>query len=140
MRDDPGLDVGQVADCLDDHFGIRFEAIMLLPLGYDASATVHREDAGDGRAYFLKLRCRPAPEPGLLVPDAPRERGVPNILAPLRTRAGCLWCSCGAFTAVLYPILEGRDAAAVGLSDAQWRACGATLRGCWEWFGGSPAG
>ena len=128
MRDDPGLDLGAIAACLAANYGVCVASMAYLPIGYDYAAFVYRVVAEDGAVWFLKIRSGPVFEPGLAVPAALTEAGVPNVLAPLRTRAGDLWCRLGDFAAILYPFVPGENAMDAGLDDGQWRTFGATLR------------
>ena len=131
MRDDPGLDTARIAATLDAHYGLRVASVAFLPIGYDRNAAVYRVTADDSAAYFLKVRFGPVDEPGLLVPRALIERGVPTVLAPLRARSSALWCPLDGgdgHTAVLYPFIRGENAMVAGMSDDQWRTFGATLR------------
>jgi spectinomycin phosphotransferase len=128
MRDDPGLDLDSLTACLDAQYDLRVRSVAFLPLGYDLSAAVYKVIAGHGTAYFLKVRFGPVDEPGLIVPWALAERGIRNVLTPLQTRSGQLWCSCGGRSLVLYPFIAGRDAMTVGMDDDQWREFGSTLQ------------
>jgi spectinomycin phosphotransferase len=128
MRDDPGLDLDTITACLDVQYDLRVIAITFLPLGYDLSAAVYKVIAGEGTAYFLKVRFGPVDESGLIVPWALAERGIRNVLAPLQTRSGELWCSCDQCSLVLYPFIAGKNAMVVGMGDDQWREFGATLQ------------
>ncbi len=131
MLDDPGLDLGKIAACLDVHYGLRVASLAFLPIGYDFNAAVYEVVARDGASYFLKIRFGPVHEPGLLVPSALIELGVPNILAPLRTRSSRLWRLLDGYpgsSVVLYPFIHGENAMVASMNDAQWRAFGSTLR------------
>jgi spectinomycin phosphotransferase len=131
MRDDPGLDAGKIAACLDARYGIRVASVEFLPFGHDMSAFVYEVVATDGVSYFLKIRLGPVYEPALLVPRALIDAGVQGILAPLRTRGSELWCPLDGYegyNVVLYPFVRGENAKVVGLSDEQWRQFGAALR------------
>src|SRR5690242_14509647 len=92
MRDDPGLDVGTIGDCLRVRYGIRVASVRFLPLGHDMSAFVYEVVAVDGVSYFLKIRSGPVYEPALLVQRALIEAGVERVLAPLPAIEGQLWC------------------------------------------------
>jgi spectinomycin phosphotransferase len=131
MREDPGLDAAAIAACLREQYGIEVATVTYLPIGYDLGAAVYGVRASDGTPTFVKVRFGPVFEPGLDVPRALIDRGVPNILAPLRTRAGALWraldVSAG-HTVVVYPFIRGETAMEAGMSAAQWRAFGSTLR------------
>jgi spectinomycin phosphotransferase len=131
MREDPGLDVGKIVASLEAHYGLRVTSATFLPIGYDRNAAVYEIVSRDGTAYFLKVRYGPVNETGLLVPRALIDHGIPNVLAPLRTRSSSLWCPLGGYpdySIVLYPFLRGESAMVVGLSDDQWREFGSTLR------------
>jgi spectinomycin phosphotransferase len=67
-------------------------------------------------------------EPSLVVPRYLHEQGVPHLIAPLPTITGALWISIDAFVLTLYPFIDGRMAADVGLSDRDWVAFGAMMR------------
>src|SRR5215210_687972 len=119
-RDDPGLDLDTISDCLDAQYDLRVSSITFLPLGYDLSAAVYRVIAKAGTTYFLKIRFGPVHESGLIVPWALATRGIRNVLAPLQTRSGELWCTCGRCSLILYPFIAGRDAMVAGMSHDQW--------------------
>jgi len=131
MREDPGLDVNRIATTLEANYGVRLTSIAFLPFGHDMRAFVYRVAADDGETYFLKIRSDPVFEPGLSVPRALIDRGIHDVLAPLRTRSFGLWCPLdghGGYSVVLYPFVGGENAKVVGLSDEQLREFGATLR------------
>lgn len=131
MRDDPGLDVGRIAACLGTHYDLDVASVTFLPIGFDLGAFAYRVVSREGTSYFLKVRSGPVHEPGLLVPRALIDRGVRNVLAPLRTRSAELWCplaGADGYTVVLYPFVRGENAMVAGLSADQWQVFGATLR------------
>jgi len=131
MREDPGLDACEVAASLEAHYGLRVLSVAFMPLGYDPNAAVYRVGSSEGDVYFLKARFGPVYEPGLRVPRALIERGIPNVLAPVRARSGRLWCPLDnrpGYNLVLYPFVEGESAMVAGLSDEHWREFGRTLR------------
>lgn len=130
MNDDPGLDSGHIAAVLGAEYDVTVATVTFLPLGHDPYAAVYEVCTRDGTTYFLKARFGPVFEPGLAVPRALIDRGVPNILAPLRTRSGALWCPLdgGQDTVVLYPFIQGQDASDTGLTAEQWREFGISLR------------
>jgi spectinomycin phosphotransferase len=131
MRDDLGLDLTTIAACLEREYGLRVDAIRFLPIGFDASASVYEVVDAGGACFFLKVRAGPVNEPGLIVPRSLIDAGVPNILAPMQTRMGTLWCELDGddgTTVVLSPFMRGENAMVAGLSDDQWRTFGSTLR------------
>ncbi len=132
MRDDPNLDKDALAACLRASYGVQAVSIRFLPIGYDLNAAVYEVIDADGAVYFLKTRSGPLNETSLLVPRALLERGVPNVLAPLRTREGGLCTRCGDLGIVLSPFIRGENAMDAGMTEAQWREFGATLRAVHE--------
>lgn len=131
MRDDPGVSQAAIARCLEAHYGVRAEAITFLPLGFDPAAAVYEIVDAGGTSWFLKLRAGPVDEVALAVPGALIDAGVPNILAPVRTRSGDLWRPLDGhdgYAAVLFPFVRGESAMDAGMTDEQWREFGATLR------------
>jgi spectinomycin phosphotransferase len=127
-RDDPGLDLDTITSCLHAEYALRVTSVTFLPIGYDLNAAVYKVTADDGAAYFLKIRFGLVAEPGLLVPWALSQRGIRNVLAPLQTRSGELWCPCEERSLVLYPFIVGGNAMVAGMTDDQWREFGLTLQ------------
>jgi len=127
MREQPNLAIDTIVACLTGRYGLDIASVAFLPLGYDFNAAVYRVTTGDGTPYFLKLRFGPVNEAALLVPRVLTDLGVPNVLAPLRTRSADLWSPLAGASAVLYPFIEGENVAVAGLTDDQWREFGATL-------------
>src|SRR3712207_3607164 len=130
MPEDPGLDSSGIARSLEAQYGLCVASVKFLPLGYDPNAAVYEVAAG-GTPYFLKVRFGPVTEPSLQVPRTLIDRGVPNILGPLRTRSGTLWCpldGATGYSLILYPFVQGENAMVAGMSAAQWRDFGSTLR------------
>ena len=54
--------------------------------------------------------------------------GIQQVMAPLPTRAGDVWTSAHGFAWMLYPFMQGKDAADVALAPAQWVTFGQCLR------------
>lgn len=128
MHENPDLDLGRIAACLETQYGRSVASVTFLPFGYDSNAAVYNVITCDGSPYFLKIRFGRVHEPALLVPRALIDGGVRNVLAPLRTRTSSLWCTFDGHTVVLYPYITGQSAMAAGMSDHQWREFGSTLR------------
>jgi spectinomycin phosphotransferase len=129
MREDPGLDQGMIARHLEHSYGVRPVSITFLPIGHDLQAFVYQVVTNDRTSFFLKIRAGAVNEAALDVPHALIDRGIDNILAPITTRAGGLWCPLDAdHTVVLYPFIHGQDAMTIGLKSDQMREFGATLR------------
>ncbi len=128
MPEDPELDETRIAACLLANYGLEAAAITFLPLGYDAAAAVYRVVSADGAVWFCKVRFGALREPVLQVPRALLDIGIRNVLAPVPTRSSALWCALDDAAVVLHPFIDGDNAMEHGLTNAQWREFGATLR------------
>lgn len=129
MRDPPALAPETLLVALRTHYDISCVALTFLPIGADSATWVYRLEASDGETYFVKLRSSGGfSAPSLSVPFALREQGVPHVAAPLATGDGRLWVAVEDFVLTIYPFIEGRMVADVGLSSEQWRAFGALAR------------
>ncbi|HWA82817.1 MAG TPA: phosphotransferase [Fimbriimonadaceae bacterium] len=128
MQDEPQVEPKRIVETLDASYGVVASAIRFLPVGYDPYAAVYRLDASDGQAFFLKVRLDSTCGKGLAISRALADRGIANILAPLRSRNGKLMEAFDGHGLIVYPFVEGRDAAQAGMSDSQWIEFGKTLR------------
>ncbi len=129
MHDPPKLSEAEIVAALREHYGIAVRELAFLPGGADTASFVYRADDQAGQAHFVKLRAAERFGPrSLAVPHELAQRGVPHLLAPRSTLAGAPWAELGAYVLTVYPLLEARMAADAGLSLAQWRAFGATVR------------
>ncbi|MBP7602267.1 MAG: aminoglycoside phosphotransferase family protein [Thermoflexales bacterium] len=128
MLDKPDIPEGPLAGNVSDAFGLRLERLEFLPLGADLNTAVYRGLGADGARYFVKLRFGGFDPMSVALPKYLSERGIGEIIAPLATQAGRLWADLGAFRAIVYPFVDGDNAYARPLSDAQWVAFGAAIR------------
>ena len=127
MLEDPGLDGPELRRSLRTAYGIEATASRFVP-GYDLRAASY-EMRGAGGPWFVKVRLGPFPEQPLEVPRALLEAGVTNVLAPIRARSGTLWQPMEADRSIVVtPYVAGRNAMEAGMSAAQWRTFGETLR------------
>lgn len=101
----------------------------LAPSGADAHSGVYHVDTEGGGRYFLKTRALGAFDPAsLLVPAYLAELGVAQALAPLPALDGARWREADGLALSLWPLVEGRQGADGGLSEAQWRELGHVVR------------
>jgi spectinomycin phosphotransferase len=128
MLEKPDLPDARIAACLQAAYTLSARQITFLPLGADQHTAVYRVVAGDHAAYFLKLRGDPFDETSVALPRFLSDRGVQQIIAPLRTHTGRLWANLEPFNVILYPFVEGRNGYEVALSERQWREFGVALR------------
>jgi len=126
MLEDPGLDPDELTGALRPAYGIDASALAFLP-AHDLHAASYEVTAAED-SFFLKVRFGAGRDDASLdVPRALLDAGVPNILAPIRTRSSALWAPMDDRSLVLYPFLRGRNAMVAGLTDDQWRTFGTTL-------------
>jgi spectinomycin phosphotransferase len=128
MRLKPDIFEDKIVSCLRAQFDLDLISTRFLPIGYDMNAFVYEAMTVEGTSYFVKIRAGAINLPSLLVPHVLIEAGIPNILAPIRTRTQALWCSLDTYSVIVYPFIRGENAMIVGLSDSQWREFGATLK------------
>ena len=130
MLEKPNLPDAKIAEGLRERYGLANTAIEFLPIGYDASAWAYRVTASDGQRYFLMLRRGRVHHASAAVASYLEAHGVPEVVAPLPTRAGQLSAPLGDYTLLLFPWIEGRTGMAAdgGLSDDQWIAYGDIVR------------
>src|SRR5258708_1007433 len=124
MRQKPNIPEDKITACLRTHYDIDAISARFLPIGYDLNAFVYEAITAEEISFFVKIRVGAIPPPSLLVPRVLIEQGIPNILAPLRTRTHALWCSVDTYSVIVYPFIRGQNAKIVGLSDSQWREFG----------------
>ncbi len=128
MLEKPDVKDEAIIDRLGQEFGVEVARLDFLPIGADVNTAVYRAEAGDGTAFFLKLRRGDFDAITVDVPLFLKEQGIREIIAPLETRAGQLWASLEPYKMILYPFVEGQDGYALALTDAQWMEFGAALK------------
>ncbi len=128
MLEKPDLPDDLVVACLGAEYGLPVAQIVFLPLGADRNTAVYRVVTDDNRLFFLKLRRGLFDEISVGLAKFLGEQGVRHIIAPLGTKTEQLWASLGAYQAILYPFIEGRDGYEVSLSDRHWVELGETLK------------
>ena len=129
MREPLKLAEHAIVAALQAHYAISITTLTFLPLGDDSASAAYRVHAADGADLFLKVRAGEGfSVPSLVIPDTLYNQGVPHIVAPLPTISEALWVSVNDFALSLYPFMDGRMGADVGLSDPQWRAFGTTMK------------
>jgi spectinomycin phosphotransferase len=117
----------RLASAVAAGYGLSVAALTYLPLGADSESAVYRLEAD--RSYFLKLRTRAGfSAKSLELPRYLHGLGLPHVPAPLATNAGTAWVDLDDYVLSLHPFIEGRTATEAGLSPADWRGLGATVR------------
>lgn len=128
MLEKPAIPDESIVVRLRSDYGLSIAQLSFLPLGFDLNSAVFRAVAGDGTAYFVKLR-RGAFDPiCVTLPRLLSDRGVRQIIAPLPTRLGQLWSNVNDFTLIVYPFIDGRTAREIRLSERQWQDFGTAVK------------
>lgn len=131
MREPPNVPVEHLRAGLRDHFGLTDVSLEFLPVGLDANAGVFRVLAARGDEFLLKVKRGPIYPPSCLAPRHLVDEGVAEVVAPLPTTRGDLWCAAGASSAwvlTLYPFIAGATGWVPPMTDQQWRALGTALK------------
>jgi spectinomycin phosphotransferase len=128
MLEKPDISLAGIAACLQNAYGVTAVQIMFLPLGADQNTAVYRIETANETAYFLKLRSGVFDETAVTLPQFLHDQGIRQIITLLTTKTGQLWTTLDAFTAILYPFVDGRNGREVKLSAAQWAEFGAALK------------
>ena len=63
MREDPGLDVGKIAACLNTYYDLQVASVAFLPVGYDPNAAVYEVVSRDGTSFFSRSGSAPSTSP-----------------------------------------------------------------------------
>src|SRR5512138_795109 len=87
MHEPPNLPDDAIIAALQASYGISIASLTFLPLGYDSTAWVYRVDSLERSRYFLKIRAGLDNVRGIVIPRFVQDRGVPHIVAPLRTNS-----------------------------------------------------
>lgn len=133
MLQRPKLADEHIVAQLRDSYDLSAHSLEFLPIGNDARAWSFRVEAAPGR-YFLKLRRGPVNRASLLVPHFLKNRGIENVVAPIRATSGQLHAPMmdnadhEDFALMLYPYIEGESDWRMSLTAAQWRAWGRIMR------------
>lgn len=128
VLDKPNIGDETLITCLRERYGISVAALDFLPLGHDSNAGVYRVRASDGATYFAKVKKGTIDEASVAIPRYLKDHGLPQVVAPLPTRASVLWITVDDYTLLLYPFIEGQTGMTSVLTDEQWVEYGAILR------------
>lgn len=128
MRDQPSISLETLETCLFTQYGVKAISFEYLALGRDLNAAAYRAVSDVGDDYFVKLRKGAFNPVTLAIPRALQDGGVQNVVAPLRTTDGALWCNVGKYRLTLYPFIQGGNAKVVGLTDPQWVEMGEAMQ------------
>lgn len=123
-----GISADALCQGVRTQYGLDVLGLDFLPIGNDSLAWVYRVRSADGSAHFLKVRTGITNEASLVVPRVLADRGLTQVIAPIRTSAGDLWARAGDYALIVYPFVDGRTAKEHRMSDQQWIDYGALLR------------
>jgi spectinomycin phosphotransferase len=123
----PNLQDEKIIAALYENYGVT-AAVDFLPLGYDSNAWVYKANANDGSTYFVKLKKGSVAELSLRIPHYLKSQGMGQSVAPLSTKTQQLLVAVEDFTLILYPFIDGDNAANSPMSDSHWIEYGAVLK------------
>ena len=126
MLEKPTISDQLLISRLQEEYNLRVVELTFLPLGADMGTAVYRV-AGDGTAYFLKLR-KGFDEIIVTVPLFLKSQGIQEIIAPFETRSKQGWADFGEYKMILYPFIEGKNGFQMDLTDDHKRELGAALK------------
>jgi spectinomycin phosphotransferase len=126
MRDRPDLSEEALAAALRVHYSIDAVSVGFLLGGEDASAWAYRVETGqEGSRYFVKVReANGSRDVAAAVSRFLYERGVPHVVAPVRSNASSPTVREGEFSFTVYPFIDGRTGVEAGLDERHWWALG----------------
>ena len=128
MLEKPSIADETIISHIAQAYGLPAARVEFLPLGADVNTAVYRVTTELGEPYFLKLRGGAFEPMSVMVPRFLCDQGIRQIIEPIRAADGAPWSHLDRFTCVLYPFIEGQNAWAVPLTEAQWVDFGAALR------------
>ena len=126
MRTEPALNTNVIKQCLSVDYGVHVRTVRWLGTGYDMDAFGYKVTEANGCSWFVRFSRGAVHPASVNVPHLLSRSGVPNILAPVPTRAGDLWSPVNGGTLVVHPFVTGKDGT-TGLTDQQWLTFGETL-------------
>ena len=127
MTTSPTLTLEAIVAAVEQGYGLSVSSCDPLELGHDAAARSWRIETPTG-SWFLKLRAGTEAPRGALTPAYLGRRGVLGVIAPALTRGGLPYAHVGAFTVIVFPMLEVTQAAETGLPRGGWRRFGEIVR------------
>jgi spectinomycin phosphotransferase len=128
MIEKPNISDEKIIISLHENYSIQVKDIEFLPVGNDASSFAYHVETKNGDAYFLKVKRNLSNLAGIFVPRFLRDNGIEQIIAPLLTKTGTLFGEIDEFALILYPFIRGEEAMEIGMTDAQWKEFGSTLK------------
>ncbi len=127
MLEEPNVDHGAISALLGSEYELSTTQITFLPLGADPHTAVYRVGTIGNQRYFLKLRGGSFEPASIAAPRYLADTGFQHVIPPVATPAGQLSCVFPPYTAVLYPYVDGHNAADQRLQEHQWIEFGAAL-------------
>lgn len=127
MAEVRALSTSQIQNCLRAEYELTAASVEPVAGGLDLKKIGFQVTDIDGQQFFLSDRSDAVRERALAVPTALAAKGVPNLLVPIPTTAGHLWCECGGHVLTLWPFVKGKSAWGRGLTPTQWKSLAETF-------------
>lgn len=117
-----------IIDRLNTSYGIQVTTLTPLLLGADMNASVYKAQGVDQKSYFVKLKHGHEHDVGVAILELLHDKGIQEVIPPLKTLQGNSAHRFGDFTLIVYPFIEGVDGFSQTLTDQQWVTLGRVLR------------
>ncbi|HSP55070.1 MAG TPA: aminoglycoside phosphotransferase family protein [Dehalococcoidia bacterium] len=128
MLEPPPLSEESIASRVAMEWGINVAGVEFLESHPDSYSWTCRVDAAGGGRFFLKLRNRAPDESRLVVACYLAEHGVPEVVAPLRTKQSRLSAPHDGHWLTLFPFVGGTLAGDSVMAEDQWISYGSVVR------------
>ena len=117
----------QIIELLKIHYGIDIQGVEFIPGGADMNAFAYKASA-KSNSYFVKLKYGHRDEINLSIIRLLHDSGIKEIIFPVYTRAGKLFCQLDDFKIIVYPFIHAPNGFTQNLTEKQWKQLGKTLR------------
>ncbi len=126
MLEKPNIITQQIVDCLAANYGIQAKDIVFLPIGNASNTWVYRVIT-DTDSFFLKLK-KDVSEVSLSVPRYLADSGIDAVVAPVYSKSRRLSETLDTYSVILYPFLDAKTGAEVGLTLFHCKEIGQILK------------
>lgn len=113
-----------IIDCINTHYHISVDTLVLLPIGADRNASVYKAFTKDGLSYFIKLKRGHQDDISVAILALLQAAGIQEIIPPSQTVDGKVTQPIDDSTLVVYPFVEGHNGFSKNLTDEQWVTLG----------------
>jgi spectinomycin phosphotransferase len=117
----------QIIELLKIHYGIDIQGAQFISGGADMNAFAYKANA-KSNFYFVKLKYGEYDEVNLSIIRLLHDSGIKEIIFPIHTIQGKLFCELDHFTIIVYPFIHAPNGFTQNLTEQQWKQLGKALR------------